>query len=177
MDNASYHSVKKIQYRQCRGKKQKITDWSENKGEIIDRPMVRDQLMEKVNALRPLHNQYVIDELAKEHTKIVLRLPPYHCELNPIESAWSSVKHQVKINNTTFKIPDIQKLLYEGMERVTPEMWCNFERHVRKEEDKFWEIDFINDELLDNATTDDKNGCEISKLLRQLIRTCILNGL
>lgn len=28
---------------------------------------------------------YVIDELAKSYNYTVLRLPPYHCELNPIE--------------------------------------------------------------------------------------------
>jgi len=32
---------------------------------------------------------------------------------------------------------------------VTPEMWSNFISHIIKEEDKFWEIDFITDDMLE----------------------------
>ena len=54
------------------------------------------------------------------------------------------------MNNTTFKLKDVQELLVKGVEHVTPEMWTNFIGHVIKEEDKFWKIDHISDELVDN---------------------------
>jgi len=55
------------------------------------------------------------------------------------------------MNNTTFKLKDdVQELLVKGVERVTPEMCMNFIGHVIKEEDKFWKIDYISDELIDN---------------------------
>lgn len=79
-------------------KKQNIIDWLKAKGEIIDRPLVKRQLLEKVDELQPLYDQYVIDEAARDNNKIVLRLPPYHCELNPIELAWSAIKNYVKMN-------------------------------------------------------------------------------
>lgn len=91
----------------------------------------------------------MIDELAKENNKIVLRLLPCRCELNPIELAWSSVKHHVKMNNTTYKLPDLKILLNESVEQVTLKMWKNFISHVIKEEDELYEIDFITYELLD----------------------------
>lgn len=53
------------------------------------------------------------------------------------------------MNNTTFKFQDVRKLLEEGVERVTPVMWKNFINHVTKEEDKFWQIDVLSDELFD----------------------------
>jgi len=90
----------------------------------------------------------VIDELAKASNKTILRLPPYHCELNPIELAWSSVKNHVKINNTTFKLPDVKNLLIEGIERVDQVMWKNFIEHTKKEEKKCWDVDNIVDEVL-----------------------------
>lgn len=47
----------------------------------------------------------------KANIHIVLRLPLYHCELNPIELAGSSVKNHVWINNKTFKLPDVNILI------------------------------------------------------------------
>lgn len=68
----------------------------------------------------------MIDEIAKVAYKTVVRLPPYHCELNPIELAWSSAKHYVRMNNTTYKLQDVRRLLEEGVDRVTPDIWKNF---------------------------------------------------
>lgn len=87
----------------------------------------------------------------KSHSKDVLRLPPYHCKLNPIELAWASVKQYVKMNNTTFKLADLYKLLRNGIDRCTPEMQKNFIHHIQKEEERFWEIDFIVDNALENC--------------------------
>lgn len=38
------------------------------------------------------HQKYAVDELAKKYNRIILKLPPYHCELNLIEMSWPSVK-------------------------------------------------------------------------------------
>lgn len=63
--------------------------------------------------------------------------------MNPIELTWASVKNYVRMNNTTYKLQDVRKLLEEGMERVTPDIWQNYVAHMTKEEDKFWQIDII----------------------------------
>jgi len=115
--------------------------------------MVKEQLLERVHILKPQYNEYVIDELAKSTNKTVLRLPPYHCELNPIELAWASVKNYVGMKNRTFKLNEVKKLLEEGVERVTPDMWKNFVGHIIKVEEKFWQVDFISNELLDAEVT------------------------
>ena len=57
--------------------------------------------------------KYVVDEMAKAHGHEVVCLPPYHCELNPIEMAWSQVKQFAKKNNTTFTIPGLQALVHD----------------------------------------------------------------
>jgi len=149
MDTALYHSVKKDTFPHFSWKKDKIIKWLENNGKLIHRPMVKHQLLEEAEQFRTICEKYVIDELAKENNKIVLRIPPYHSELNPIELAWSSVKQHVKTNNTTFKLTDVQKLLHEAVERITPQMWKNYVNHIIKIEDKFFELDFIIDELLE----------------------------
>ncbi|KAL4104360.1 hypothetical protein QTP88_019661 [Uroleucon formosanum] len=146
MDNASYHSVKKNRFPTMAWNKQEIKDWLENEGHITQPELLKSQLLELANQFKPL------DEIAKENNKIVLRLPPYHCELNPIELAWSWIKHYVRMYNTTFKLQDVHNLLKDAVEHVTSEMWTNFIGHVIKEEDKFLRVDHLSDEVFDAET-------------------------
>lgn len=150
MDNAPYHSVKSESIPTLNWKKADLEKWLEEKGEVFEKPILKVRLMAMVKRLKPMNNRYVIDEYVKENNKVILRLPPYHCELNPIEMAWSVVKKHVKSNNSTFKLQDVHKLLRDGIDRCTPEMWKNFIQHIKKIEDKFWEIDFIVDEVMEN---------------------------
>ncbi|KAF0704727.1 DUF4371 domain-containing protein [Aphis craccivora] len=108
-------------------------------------------LLEKVREIRHHHDKYIIDEEALKSNKIVLRLPPYHCELNAIEMAWSVVKNHVKNNNTIFKINDVR--LIDGIKKVTPDMWANFVSHTIKEEDKLCDVDNNTDQVLDQENT------------------------
>jgi hypothetical protein len=67
MDNASYHSVKIDKAPTSQTKKDDIIKWLIDKGETIDRPMVIPQLLEIVKKIKPQHQKYVVDELAKKH--------------------------------------------------------------------------------------------------------------
>ena len=96
MDNAPYHSVKCEKIPNKSTLKADIIKWLEDKGEVIDRPMVIAELLDMVNRIKPKYDKYAIDELVKTHNRTILRLPPYHCKLNPIELAWSSVKITLK---------------------------------------------------------------------------------
>lgn len=144
---------------------------AEKKGEEFARPLNKIRLLDIVNRIKPPFNTYVVDEFVKTKGMTVLRTPPYHCEFNPIELAWSSVKRYVKTNNTTFKLLDVKKLLIEGVNYCTPEMWKNFVQHVIKIEDMFWSVDLTVDDVMDNnnlhvmtttgGTSDsDDLGCE-----------------
>lgn len=145
MDNAPYHSVKLEKVPNTTWTKDLIIEWLKSKGKVANVTMLKKELLQSVALIKNDCNKYVIDERAKEHNKIVLRLPPYHCKLNPIEMVWSMVKRYVKSHNNTFKINDVKILLEKGIERVTPEHWNNFVRHVITEERKFCEIDNITD--------------------------------
>lgn len=72
-------------------------------------------------------NVFVIDEMAKSENKTFLRLPPYHCELNPIELIWDQIKNVVASKNTTFKIGDIKELCLQAINNISKDEW---EKHV-----------------------------------------------
>ena len=66
-------------------------------------------------------------------------MPPYHCELNPIELAWSQVKRFIKEYNTLFTLSAVKELTYKGLEQVGPAQWKKLIDHVQREfEDKYW---------------------------------------
>ncbi|XP_022167266.1 uncharacterized protein LOC111031563 [Myzus persicae] len=149
MDNASCHSEKIDKAPTYKTEKANIIKWLEDKNEVIDSSMVIAELLHIVKRIKPYPEKYVIDQLAEEHDCIILRLPPNHCELNPIILAWSSVKNHVNMNNTTNELTDIKQLLTESIESVDSNKWKDFIRQARAEEDKFWKIDFIIDDLLE----------------------------
>jgi len=153
MDNAPYHSVKAEQIPGSTWKKANILKWLQEKNVHVDTSYVKAELLDLVQKHKLAFDKYVVDEVAKAHNKIVLRLPPYHFELNPIEQAWSMVKEYVKDKNTALKSSDVKQLLIEGVESVTAENWQNFEDHIIKEETKFWEIDNIVDDFIDDEYT------------------------
>jgi len=79
--------------------------------------MVKAELLQIVALEKYKFDKYVINDIAKQDNKTILRLPPYYCELNPIEMVWSMVmlKGYVKSNNNTFKIQDVKLLLEQGI--------------------------------------------------------------
>lgn len=87
MDNAPYHSVRLEKCPTTNWRKVDIIEWLRSKGEVVDSTMVIAELLDELDRIKPKYNNYVIDEMVKANNKIVLGLPPYHCELNPIELA------------------------------------------------------------------------------------------
>lgn len=55
--------------------------------------------------------------MAKAQNKIVLWLPPYHCELNPIKLIWADIKKFVAEHNSTFKFADMKNIFHNAISR------------------------------------------------------------
>lgn len=107
--------------------------------------MIIRELLVLVSEVKHLYEHFKVDVCAKEHGHSILRLPPYHCELNPIEMIWSQVKGFVSAENRSFKMPDVEKLTNAAIKRVTPEKWAACVKHVRDEEQKMWDMDALQD--------------------------------
>lgn len=162
MDNAPYHSVMSEKIPTTMSKNDEILTWLSSKGIQIDRPMIKAQLLRKVQKIKSKYSSYVVDNMAKDVGHTILRLPPHHCEFNLIESAWIMVKEYVKQHNTTCKMADVRALLIEGIKRLTSDNWKNFIEHVITEEDKMWTIDNIMDEIINNLEPCDSVKCDIT---------------
>ena len=102
--------------------------------------------------------KYVVDELALKRGITVLRLPPYHCELNPIELVWAQVKGEVAQQNTSFKLRDVEKLLISALNNVTAEKWKKCVEHVLKVETNMWQLDDIVENVIEPVIINDPRG-------------------
>lgn len=100
---------------------------------------------------KPPNNQknYVIDNIIKNAGHIPLRTPPYMCELNPIELAWAQVKKFIRDRNTSgdFSFSKLREIADEAIASVTPANWDSFCQHVISIENKFWETDYMMEEV------------------------------
>ncbi|XP_045132189.1 uncharacterized protein LOC123516652 [Portunus trituberculatus] len=129
MDNASYHSRKVDKPPTTANKKAEIQEWLEKKGVAVPDGLLKTQLLHLVTRhTAAADTQYVIDKTASEHGHKVVRLPPYHCNYNPIELIWAQVKGYVAKRNT-FKIANLKPLVQESLNSITADNWKNAVRH------------------------------------------------
>lgn len=162
MDNAPYHSVKLEKIPVKGWNKQKIIDWLQSKGVSMDNSYLKKELLEKAAEIAPQYDRYLIDETAKSNGIEILRLPPYHCKLNPIELVWAQIKNYIAANNSTFKMTDVKNLFYDAIKLVKADQWKKCCEHVIKEENTMWDLDDVM-ELADNSpfvinTNDDNDS-------------------
>ncbi|XP_028139233.2 uncharacterized protein LOC114333544 [Diabrotica virgifera virgifera] len=139
MDNAPYHSRRLEQLPTTAWRKGRIQEWLTPAIQLLDIARLR-----KMEYLK-----YAVDETAKDYGVKVLRLPPYHCELNPIELIWAQVKGEVARNNKTYKLNEVKELLTQAILHVTPEKWAKCIGHIVKEEHRMWELDIHMEVLIE----------------------------
>ncbi|KAF0748982.1 DDE 3 domain-containing protein [Aphis craccivora] len=123
MDNTTYHSTLTEEY-----------------------PKTLSELREKVKLTMPKEKKYKSDEIALQMGHEVVKLPPYHCQYNPIELIWAQVKGKVDENNNTFKMADIEVLVNSALDAVTAEDWAKCGDHC----DKIQEDNLVKEGLRDD---------------------------
>lgn len=142
------------------------TSMAAKKGTNYNESEIKAQLLSKIN--KDNYKQKVVDEMAANKNVIVLRLPPYHCELNPIELIWAQLKSYVGRNNKTFKMAEVKELLKEGLSKIGTASWTKCIEHVIKEENKMMQLDGLIDSATDSerfiihVSDDDSNSSDSS---------------
>ncbi|CAC5407423.1 unnamed protein product [Mytilus coruscus] len=125
MNNAPYHSHldPDSRVRNTSSNKSEISAWLEKSIVQYDKKMKKAELLDLVTQHKPLP-RYIIDEVASANGHEILRTPPFHCELNPIEMVWSYLKGYVARHNSSCKEKDILKLFEEAKSHIDAERWA-----------------------------------------------------
>ena len=147
IDNAPYHSKKIYKVPTTATKKADIQQWLKGKNIAYEDDLLKAELLQIVRTHKHLYGDYVVDQMARQAGHTVLRLPTYHCELNPIKLVWAQVKQYVARNNRDFNIKTVKRLFEEGLSAVTAEQWEKDEMHVKTVEEQFWKVDGLMEDL------------------------------
>ncbi|XP_031333452.1 uncharacterized protein LOC116163580 [Photinus pyralis] len=119
MDNASYHSglVEKSP-NQC-WTKMSLIEWLTSQDITFAPTMMQDRIWEVVkNHIPP--KLFRLNELALQHGHRVLRLPPYHCEYNPIEMVYGQNANGITMQGSVqFSLSHTVPFCLYGMRHCT----------------------------------------------------------
>ncbi|XP_054257237.1 uncharacterized protein LOC128999434 [Macrosteles quadrilineatus] len=137
MDNAPYHSVLAEKIPNTSWTKENIQNWLSAKNIQYSTSETKPELLARVLPYKTQPKKYELDILANEMGHTVVRLPPYHCQYNPIELVWAKVKGEVASKNKTFKLKDVEQLVHDALNNVTKEDWKSRVLHAEalQEED------------------------------------------
>ena len=131
MDNASYHSVREegTKAPTSNSLKGDMINCLEKNNVPFDKKRKKPELYEIIRSKKqpPI---YKVDEFLKIKGHETLRLPPYHCEFNPIELIWGDLKGYIGRENSTFKLNDVNNLIQEGFSQIDKLKWLNACNHV-----------------------------------------------
>lgn len=150
IDNAPYHNTQENHAPTSNSRKNLMIEWLTLKGIPFDTTMLKPQLYQVIKRYKDQYITYKFDEILQRNGHTVLRLPPYHPDLNPIELIWATVKNNVAARNINFKMEDVRKLTEEEFSRITQEDWQQRCKHVVNIEDKYLESEILVDETTES---------------------------
>ena len=140
MDNASYHNVLSENSDPTpNSKKEHIFRWLKEKKAPICNDMLKAELLEIMEKM-VTSPTFALDKIAAKKGHKVLRTPPYHPELQPIEVCWGVVKNEIA-RNCNFTMTGLQKQLDLAFDSVTSKTCSGIIKKVRKFEDDYWKED------------------------------------
>ena len=140
MDNAPYHNtLSENSPPTPMSAKQKIIEWLEQNKIYCRGDCLKPELVEILRKIAP-EPIYAIDQIAQFKGHDAIRTPPYHPELQPIETCWGVVKNHVS-RNCDFTMSNLIEQLDSGFSKVTAKTCTKIIAKVRDIEDKFWSED------------------------------------
>jgi transposase len=151
-DNAPYHNLlTEDTFPQPHHKKAALQRWLRAHDIPYDAWLLKPALYALCRDHAPAP-QYAIDELARRQGCDILRTPPDHPELQPIEQGWGLVKSKLADSQDGhYTMASLQERLEPAFGSLTAETCRNIFAHVRKEEERYWEVDEQLDDIVSSG--------------------------
>ncbi|CAH2101829.1 unnamed protein product [Euphydryas editha] len=155
MDNASYHNTRSSKIPTSNSNKGEMQKWLTENGISFDNNFKKDEIYDLIKNNKDRFITFKIDEFIRKKGFEILRLPPYHPELNPIENIWGIIKNRIASKNVDQTMTVVQSLIDECINTIDQTTWRNTCKHVEKIEKeymKYFDCDF---QFIINVSEDD----------------------
>ena len=148
LDNARYHNVLVEDFFPNQSTtKEQLRCWLTQNNYPWRDDMLKSELLGLCIRLAPVP-EFRLDKLALEHDISILRTPPYHPELQPIENCWGVVKNYMA-DHCDFTMAGLYNRLPDAFSKITSKTCRKIIAKVVEQENKYWH----EDELLDEQYT------------------------
>lgn len=140
MDNASYHNTLSAcspPTPQC--SKERIWNWLIENQIPCEVNSLKAELVTVLKKFGPIPT-YQVDEIAKKCGHEILRTPPYHPELQPIELCWGIVKDHIA-RHCDFTLSNLKSQLETGFDKIDASTCIKVINKIKEKEDQFWDED------------------------------------
>jgi transposase len=154
-DNAATHSVRYNKPPVQSSTIKTIKNWLLINNIEYNQSAKKQELLKLVKE-NTFNNYYNVDYTVLKAGHIPLRLPPYHCILNPIELVWAQLKKSISKYNFNNNTIEFKNLISSTFKKINPTFWQNCIRHVVKIESEFR----IRDKIIDNHILYEHNYCK-----------------
>ena len=140
LDNARYHNVLVEDFfPSASSTKEELRSWLTRNGHTWYENMLKSELLEKCVRWAP-RPEFRLDHLAATNGIMILRTPPYHPELQPIEGCWAVVKNHLA-DNCDFTMSGLRERLPEAFAKVTVDTCRKIIQKVTEQENQYWRQD------------------------------------
>ena len=144
-DNASYHSKYSEDHPKSTWKKAQYDEWLKKRKIPYAKDALRPTLWKLAKEKRENYPAYRLEKIAYKYGHEIVRLPPYHCQLNPIELIWGIEKSYVASENKEHKLSEVEDLFRKKREEMDQETCKKCTEHVKRIEEEFYKSDRIID--------------------------------
>lgn len=148
-DNASYHNVQANRAPNSNSLKNEMIQWLTEKNIPFNPSSLKPELYQLIKWNKDRYVTYLFDDIFSQHGHTLLRLPPYHPDLNPIELIWATVKHNISRRNVTFQLNDVKTIAEEEFKNIDANEWKKRCDHVVKIENEYFDREVQTDMLFE----------------------------
>lgn len=139
LDNAPYHSEILNKPPRQSWTVGKIKDWLLKENIAFPEYALKSELLNIAKRHEP-PPIYIVDDIIHSFGHQVLRLPPYHCEFNPIEHIWgiSKTYYNNHIGITGYSDEAVQQIWKQALDTATPDVWQKSIKKCEELIDNWW---------------------------------------
>lgn len=149
MDNAPFYSIIQEKVPNTNWKKEDIKQFLLSKNVNYEDSFTKTELLDLVEPIKG-HKVDELDEMSRQLGHEVIRLPPNHCQYNPIELIWAQIKRGITERNIKFKIADVEKIMKEEVDKVIVENWAEYVRHSEQLQEEDFVREIKRDDILES---------------------------